>query len=245
MAVVKKRPNKCTVPSKFCPGCGHGIVARVVAEVIEEKGYEKSNIMTVAVGCSCNLYTLEGDLLQCAHGRAAASARGIKAVKPETLVISYQGDGDAYVIGIEHTINAAYQKSNITMITINNSNFGMTGGQLAWTTLPGQYTTTTPHGRDVNGPLPIQVPEMIANNLSPAFVARGSVVSPAEINKLKKYVSEAIDAQMNNEGFSMVEVICPCPTNWGMSIDKAYEHAANEITKYYPLGILKAREGKE
>ena len=116
---------------------------------------------------------------------------------------------------------------------------------MAWTTLPGQVTTTSPYGRPLDGPRPIQVPEMIANNLDPAFVARGGVHSPAEINKLKTYMREAVEAQMNNEGFCMIEVCCPCPTNWGMSVEKAYEHVRTKVEEYYPLGVLKARTKKE
>ncbi|MCD8149156.1 MAG: thiamine pyrophosphate-dependent enzyme [Clostridiales bacterium] len=226
----------------FCPGCGHGIVVRVLCEVLEEKGLSNRNIIAAGVGCSCHLWALDGDVLQCSHGRAAAAARGIKSCRPELFVATYQGDGDGYVIGIEHTINAAYQKANILMITINNSNFGMTGGQMAWTTLPGQVTATSPYGRPLDGPLPIHVPEMVASDFDPAFVARASVHNAAEIRKLKKYMERAVEAQMNNEGFCMIEVCCPCPTNWGMSVEKSYKHVENKVTEFYTLGIIRDRE---
>lgn len=241
MAVKRIPPERFTKQGLFCPGCGHGIISRVLTEVIEEKGLEHNAIIPLGVGCSCNLRPVDGDILQCTHGRAAASARGIKMCRPDLLVATYQGDGDAYVIGIEHTVNAAYMKANIIMIVVNNSNFGMTGGQMAWTTLPGQVTTTSPYGRSKEGPGPMRVPEMIAGNFDPAFVARASVHSPAEINKLKKYLEEAVDAQMNNEGFCMIEVCSPCPTNWGLSVEKAYRHVNDNMTKYYPLGVIKER----
>lgn len=228
--------------AKFCPGCGHGIVVRVINEVLEEKGLRGKSLIAAGVGCSCNVYVHDGDILQCPHGRAVAAARGMKANRPDLFVTTYQGDGDAYVIGIEHTMNAAYHRENILMVTINNSNFGMTGGQMAWTTLPGQVTTTSPKGRALDGPPPIQVPEIIAQSFDPAFVARASVHSVPEINKLKRYVEEAVDAQMNGEGFCMIEVCCPCPTNWGMSVENAYQHVKENVTKYYPLGILKERK---
>ncbi|MBQ9814676.1 MAG: 2-oxoglutarate oxidoreductase [Lachnospiraceae bacterium] len=228
-------------PHRFCPGCGHGVIARVIMEVIESRGLTNNFILNRGVGCCCNLRSIEVDGLQCSHGRSCASTRAMKLLAPDTCFVTYQGDGDAYVIGLQETLNAAYAKSNITLITVNNSNFGMTGGQMAWTTLPGQITTTSPYGRPVDGPLPIQIPEMIANSFDPAFVARASVQSPAEINKLKKYVEKAIDAQMAGKGFTMIEVLAPCPTNWGLTPEKAIEHVATDMQKYYPLGVFADR----
>ena len=225
-------------PHKFCPGCGHGIIARVLLEVIEERGLTDKFLMNRGVGCCCNLRSVHVDGLQCSHGRSCASSRAMKAVRPDLCVVSYQGDGDAYVIGLQETLNAAYAKTNMTLIVVNNSNFGMTGGQMAWTTLPGQVTTTSPHGRPVDGPQPIQIPEMIAYSFDPAFAARASVQSPAEINKLKKYMEKAIDAQMEGKGFSIIEVLSPCPTNWGMTMEKANQWVAEDMQKYYPLGVL-------
>lgn len=235
------RPEMMADPHKFCPGCGHGIIGRVMAEVIEERGLQNRFILAKGVGCCCNLRNLRADALQCSHGRACASARGIRAARPDVCLVSYQGDGDAYVIGLQETLNAAYAKTNMTLITVNNSNFGMTGGQMAWTTLPGQITTTSPYGRPEDGPKPILVPEIIAASFDPAFVARASVQSPAEINKLKKYLEIAIDSQMAGLGFSMIEVLAPCPTNWGLSVEKSYQRVAGEMQKYYPLGVLADR----
>lgn len=228
-------------PHRFCPGCGHGVIARVLLEVIEERGLSDKLILNHGVGCCCNLRSFHLDGLQCAHGRSCASTRAMKAVLPDLCLVSYQGDGDAYVIGLQETLNAAYAKTNMTLITVNNSNFGMTGGQMAWTTLPGQVTTTSPHGRPVDGPQPIKIPEMIAYSFDPAFVARASVQSPAEINKLKKYMEKAIDAQMEGKGFSMIEVLSPCPTNWGMTMEKANKWVSEDMQKYYPLGVLADR----
>lgn len=240
MAEVKKVPEVLR-PHKFCPGCGHGVISRLVVEVVEEKGLLDKFIFNRGVGCCCNLRAFRVDGLQCAHGRACASSRAMKAVAPELCIVSYQGDGDAYVIGLQETLNAAYAKTSMTLITVNNSNFGMTGGQMAWTTLPGQVTTTSPHGRPADGPQPIKIPEIVADQFDPAFVARASVQSPAEINRLKRYIEKAIDAQMAGKGFSMIEVLAPCPTNWGVSVEKAVEHVAGEMQKYYPLGVLADR----
>lgn len=241
MAKTYKTPAMMGDPHRFCPGCGHGVIARVMSEVIEERGLDHNFILAKGVGCSCNLRNMHIDSLQCSHGRACASARGIRAARPNVCLVAYQGDGDAYVIGLQETLNAAYAKTNMTLITVNNSNFGMTGGQMAWTTLPGQVTTTSPYGRAEDGPKPILVPEIIAGSFDPAFVARASVHSPAEINKLKKYMETAIDSQMAGKGFSMIEVLAPCPTNWGLSVEKAYARVPEEMMKYYPLGVLADR----
>lgn len=245
MAKELHRPEMLEKPHRFCPGCGHGVVQRLIAEVIEERGLQNNFILSKGVGCSCNFRNMKVDALQASHGRSCASARGIRASKPDVCIISYQGDGDAYVIGLQETLNAAYAKTNMTLITINNSNFGMTGGQMAWTTLPGQVTTTSPYGRAVDGPQPILVPEIIASSFDPAFVARASVHSPAEINKLKKYLEIAIDSQMAGKGFSMIEILTPCPTNWGLSVEQAYARVPAEMTKYYPLGVLVDRTKEE
>ena len=245
MANTYKAP-KALLPHKFCPGCGHGVIARLLLEVAEERGLADKLILNRGVGCCCNLRSVRADGLQCSHGRGCASSRAMKELAPELCVVSYQGDGDAYVIGLQETLNAAYAKSNITLITVNNSNFGMTGGQMAWTTLPGQITTTSPKGRPADGPQPIKIPEIIASQFDPAFAARASVQSPAEINKLKTYIATAIDAQMAGKGFSIIEVLSPCPTNWGLSVEASYRHVATDMQKYYPLGVLadRTKEGQ-
>lgn len=243
MAMIRKHPKLLPDPNAFCPGCGHGVVVRLIAEAIEELGYEEKVLIASGVGCSCILNnTLGVDILQCAHGRASASATGMKRVMPEQLVIAYQGDGDAYNIGIGETLNAAYRREKISLFVVNNGNFGMTGGQMSWTTLEGQKTATSIYGRDIEKTgAPIHVPEIIAAQFAPAFVARGAVYDAKHINQLKGYIKSALEAQINGEGYSMVEVLSPCPTNWGMDPVKAMERVRREMEPVYPLGILKDR----
>ena len=202
-------------------------------------------IFPIGVGCSSNLGAgLECDRLHCCHGRAGAVATGMKRVNPDTLIVSYQGDGDAYNIGIAETFNAAYRGENITVIVINNTNFGMTGGQMSLTTMEGQKTATSVYGRDcsVTG-YPIRFPEMVAREFpNAAYAARGTVTTPANINKLKGYIKNALQAQMNHEGYSVVEVLSPCPINWGLSPVKAMQRIEDELIPYYPLGEFKKRE---
>jgi 2-oxoglutarate ferredoxin oxidoreductase subunit beta len=245
MAIIKTTPKMVDIPNKFCPGCGHGILNRIIAEVIEENGYEKKTILTLGVGCDCNMNTtFIGDTLQCAHGRAAATATGVKVARPDLLSIAYQGDGDAYVIGIAETLNAAYRNTNITVFIVNNNNFAMTGGQMSWTTMPGQVTTTSKAGRDPKKTgNPIKLPEIVSE-FDIAYAARGSVHSAKEINKLQKYVKNAIEAQLAGEGYSIVEVLCQCPTNWGLSTEQSLEWMENEVVPYYTLGELKARRAE-
>lgn len=243
MAVIKKHPKLLPTPHAFCPGCGHGIAARLIAEALEELGYDDKVLLSDGVGCSCILNTtLAVDILQCAHGRAAASATGMKRVMPDKLVLAYQGDGDAYNIGLGETMNAAYRNEKITVFVVNNGNFGMTGGQMSWTTLEGQKTATSVKGRDIDRTgAPIHIPEMVAGGFAPAFVARGSVYDAAHINKLKGYIRSALEAQINGEGYSLVEILSPCPTNWGLDPVKAMERVKTEMEAVYPLGILKDR----
>lgn len=243
MAVVRTTPTMVSIPNSFCPGCGHGILNRLIAEVIQEKGYEKKTILTLGVGCSCNMNSSwNGDKIQCAHGRGAATATGVKVARPDLLSIAYQGDGDAYVIGLAETLNAAYRNEPITVFVINNNNFAMTGGQMSWTTMPGQVTTTSVHGRDTNATgLPIQVPEIVAGFPNVAYVARGSTHSAKEINKLKGYVRNAIEAQLSGEGYALIEVLCACTTNWGKNTEQAVDWMEKEVVPYYNLGELKGR----
>ena len=188
------------------------------------------------------LSSLGVDDIQSQHGRAAAVAQGMKKVRPDNFVFTYQGDGDAYNIGLAETLNAAYRNENICVFTINNSNFGMTGGQMSWTTMPGQKTATSPKGRDCDlTGIPLTVPELNAYSFTPAYVARGAVTTPAEINKLKGYIKNAFEAQLNHEGYSMVEVMCSCPTNWGMDAVAAKQRLIDEVIPYYQLGEIKKR----
>ena len=243
---MSKIPDITSKYAMFCGGCGHGVLLRLIGEVLTELGQDKNVMVAIGVGCSCHLKTgINSDLVQSPHGRAAAVATGMKLAEPDITVFTYQGDGDAYSIGLSETLNAAYRNTNICCFVVNNGNFGMTGGQMAWTTLEGQKTTTSPHGRDcsVTG-APIKIPEMIAGSFDVAYVARGAITTPQEIMKLKKYIRNAFEAQLNGEGYSMVEVLSTCPTNWGMSPVRAKEHLTENVMPIYPLGELKKRGGK-
>ncbi|SKC86346.1 thiamine pyrophosphate-dependent enzyme [Maledivibacter halophilus] len=246
MAKSRKVPSIADKPSSFCPGCGHGIVIRLISECLEELDQDNNIIFGIGVGCSSLLGgILETDRLHCLHGRASAVCTGMKRVSPENIVVSYQGDGDAYSIGLAETTSAAYRNENFTVIIVNNTNYGMTGGQMSNTTMPGQKTTTTPYGRDcsITG-APIKFPELIASQFDVAYAARGTVTNPANINKLKGYIKNALDAQIKGEGYSVVEVLSPCPTNWGMTALQAMDRLEEEIIPYYPLGEFKTREVK-
>lgn len=243
---MQKIPDITSNQAMFCAGCGHGVLLRLIGEVLTELGQDKNVMTAIGVGCSCHLKTgINCDLVQSPHGRAAAVAVGMKLAEPDITVFTYQGDGDAYAIGLSETLNAAYRNNNITCVVINNCNFGMTGGQMGWTTMPGQKTTTSPKGRDCSKTgMPIKVPEMIAYSYPVAYVARGAVTTPKEILALKGYLKNAFEAQLRGEGYSMVEVLCPCPTNWGMSPKKAKEWLQSEVQPYYQLGELVKRGGQ-
>lgn len=247
MAKSRKVPALIDTPMSFCPGCGHGIVIRLIAECLEELGQQKNIIFPIGVGCSSLLGGgLQTDRLHCPHGRASSVATGMKRVEPGVTIVAYQGDGDAYSIGIAETLNAAYRNECITVIAINNTNFGMTGGQMSWTTMPGQVTTTSPLGRDcATTGNPIKFPELVASQFNVAYAARGTVTSPKQVNKLKKYIRNALEAQINGEGYSVVEVLSPCPTNWGLSALKSMKRVEEELVPYYPLGEFKVRKERE
>jgi len=247
MAVTAKVPALAAKANAYCPGCGHGIVNRLMAEVLTEEGYQHRNIGSIGVGCSCNMNAhWAGEKMQCPHGRAAATVRGFKLAQPEVFAYSYQGDGDAYVIGLSETLNAAYVNAPVTLIVINNQNFAMTGGQMSWTTLPDEVTTTSVHGRKVNtSGAPIHIPEMMANGFDIGYAARGSVHSVKEIRMTKKYLREAVKAQMEDGSFSIIEVLSPCPTNWKMTPMQAIDHMEANVLPYYKTGEFKTREVKQ
>lgn len=230
-------PKLLVEANKFCPGCGHGIINRVVAEVLEEMELADHAIGSLAVGCACLMMDTFGtDWIQAAHGRAAAVATGVKRVRPECCVFTYQGDGDSLAIGFSETMYAAIRNENITAIIVNNGIFGMTGGQMAPTTLPGQRTTTSPKGRDEDTTgQPLNIVNQM-KQLPVGYIARGSVESAKEIRKLKKYIRTAIETQMAGEGYSMVEVLSPCPTNWKMSLEASLDHMKTTVKETYPLG---------
>lgn len=241
----KRRSEILYVDHKFCPGCGHGIVNRLVAEVLEEMGEDKGAICAVAVGCSSMMPDTYGvDIVQAQHGRAAAIAVGIKHCRPDSMVFAYQGDGDALAIGFSETMYAAIRNDNITVIFVNNNNFGMTGGQMSPTTLEDQKTTTSPFGRDIQRTgRPLDVIKMM-QTLEVAYLARGTMTNNAEIMKTKKYIRKAFEAQKNNKGYSMVEILSPCPTNWGMTPLDSCKHIKTVVEAVYPLGEFKAGGGE-
>ncbi len=247
MAKAKKFPESIDKLSGFCPGCSHGVIIRLIAECLEELGQDKNIIYGIGVGCSSLLGgIMNTDRRHCPHGRAGAVCTGMTRVNPDTMIVAYQGDGDAYSIGLAETTAAAYRNENMTVFIVNNTNYGMTGGQMSHTTMPGQVTSTTVKGRDcsVTG-YPIKFPELVAENFNVAYSARGAITTPARINKTKTYIKNALEAQMNKEGYSVVEILSACPTNWGMQPVDAVKRIEDElITSYFPVGEFKKREGK-
>jgi len=237
-----KRPECLTKESMhYCPGCGHGIIHRLIAEVIDED-YKENKIIGVApVGCAVFIYDyFNFDFVAAAHGRATAAATGVKRSIPDALVFSYQGDGDIAAIGTSEVIHAATRGENFTAIFVNNGVYAMTGGQMAPTTIPGQVTVSSPYGRDpkVQG-YHIKLCEMLVPLDGVAFVARTSIHNLKNIEFTKKAIKRAFEVQMNNEGFSIIEVLSNCPTNWGLSPCKRMKRIENEVLKYYSLGIFK------
>ena len=249
MAVVFKKPHALTdAILHYCPGCTHGIIHRLVAECIDELGIEGKTIGVVPVGCSVMAYNyFNCDVAEAAHGRAPAVATGIKRCEPDCVVFSYQGDGDLASIGTAETVHAAARTENITVIFVNNAIYGMTGGQMAPTSLPGQVTQTSPYGRDVNHcGYPVKVCEMLAQLDGPEYLERVAVNSVKNIRAAKKAIKKAFQNQLDGTGFSLVEVLSTCPTNWGMTPVKALSWVEEKMIPYYPLGVYKDRSaGKE
>lgn len=241
MAVVFKAPHALVdVPMHYCPGCTHGIAHRLVAEAINELDIEGRTIGVSPVGCAYNNYLyFNCDMVQAAHGRAPAVATGIKRSLPDHVVFTYQGDGDLAAIGTAEIVHAAARGENITVIFINNTIYGMTSGQMAPTTLLGQMTTTTPFGRDpkVNG-FPIRVSEMLATMEGPAYIERVSLHDVKHIRKAKEAIKKAFRVQLAGKGFSMIEVLSTCPTNWGLDPVEALNRVEKEMIPHYPLGVF-------
>lgn len=237
-----KKPHALTdVPFHYCPGCTHGIVHRLVAEVIDEMGIEGETIGVCPVGCSVMAYDyFSCDMIEAAHGRAPAVATGVKRGNPDKFVFTYQGDGDLAAIGTAETVHAATRGENITVIFINNTTYGMTGGQMAPTTLPGQVTQTTPYGRnpDVEG-FPVRVCEMVSTLSGVALAERVTVTDPANIRKAKAAIRKGFEFQKNKQGFSLIEVLSTCPTNWVLSPVEAIKWLKDNMVPYYPLGVFK------
>ena len=242
MVVFEKSKVLTDAPLHYCPGCTHGIIHRLVAEAIEELGIEGRTIGVAPVGCSVMAYDyFTTDFIQAPHGRAPAVATGVKRADPENnIVFTYQGDGDLAAIGTAETVHAAARRENITVIFVNNAIYGMTGGQMAPTTLPGQVTQTSPYGRDVETVgYPVQVCELLQNVDGAAYLERVSVNNPANVKKAKKAIKKAFQNQIEGKGFSLVEVVSTCPTNWGMTPEKALKWLEDNMLPYYPLGVYK------
>ncbi len=242
MAVVFEKPKSLTdAVLHYCPGCTHGIIHRLVAEVIDELGIEGKTIGVAPVGCSVMAYNyFTVDFVQAAHGRAPAVATGVKRSDPENIVFTYQGDGDLAAIGTAETVHAAARRENITVIFVNNAIYGMTGGQMAPTTLPGQVTQTSPYGRDTSAVgFPVKVCEMLQNVDGAAYLERVAVNNVKNIRNAKKAIKKAFRNQIDGKGFSLVEVLSTCPTNWGMSPEKALTWLEDNMIPYYPLGVYK------
>ena len=243
MAIVYQKSKGLTdAELHYCPGCTHGIIHKLVAETLEEMDVLGNTIGVAPVGCSVFAYNyFNCDMHEAAHGRAPAVATGIKRVSaPGTIVFTYQGDGDLAAIGTAEIIHAAMRGEKITTIFINNAIYGMTGGQMAPTTLPGQVTTTTPYGRkrNIQGS-PVRVCEMLSTLDGVALAARVSVDCPKNVMNAKAMIKKAFQNQLDGKGFSIVEVLSTCPTNWGMTPVKAMEFVREKMIPYYPLGVYK------
>jgi len=228
---------------RYCAGCGHSIIHRLIAEIIDEFGIRERTIGISPVGCAVFSHEyFNFDMLETAHGRCPAAATGMKRVLPDNIIFSYQGDGDLAAMGTAEIIHAANRGENISVFFVNNATYGMTGGQMAPTTLAGQKTTTTPRGRDtaVNGH-PIRVAELLSSLEGASFISRGSVDSYANILQTKKMIRRAFEYQMNNKGFSFVEILSACPTDWGLSPADAIDWLRNNMIQFFKLGTVKDR----
>ena len=248
MAIVYRRSKGLTdVETHYCPGCTHGIIHRLVAETLEELGVLGKTIGVAPVGCSVFAYDyFNCDMQEAAHGRAPAVATGIKRVLPNKVVFTYQGDGDLAAIGTGEITHAAMRGENITTIFVNNAIYGMTGGQMAPTTLVGQRATTAPLGRDKShAGSPIRIAEMLATLDGAAYIERVTVTSPANVMKAKRAIKKAFELQLEGRGFTMIEVLSTCPTNWGLTPVKALEWLNENMIPVFPLGVYKDITKKE
>lgn len=247
MQKVFTKPSSLTDKQMhYCPGCTHGIIHRITAEVIDEMGLKEKTIAVGPVGCAVFAYDyFDLDFQEAAHGRAPAVATGIKRVHPDKTVFTYQGDGDLAAIGTAEIVHAAARGEKITVVFVNNTIYGMTGGQMAPTTLVGQKSTTTPGGRDKDkAGYPIRMTEMLSTLDGVAYAARVSVHNPANIIKAKKAIRKAFEVQLNRQGLGLVEVLSTCPTNWGLSPVEALKWLEEKMIPYYPLGEYKVIAGE-
>ena len=242
MAIVFEKPKGLTdVPLHYCPGCTHGIIHRLVAEALDELGVTGRTIGVAPVGCSVFAYNyFNCDMVQAAHGRAPAVATGVKRSDPNNIVFTYQGDGDLAAIGTAETVHSAARGENITVIFVNNAIYGMTGGQMAPTTLPGQVTQTSPYGRDTEKVgFPVKVCEMLSQVDGAAYLERVAVNNVKNVKAAKAAIKKAFQNQIEGKGFSLIEVLSTCPTNWGMTPENAIKWLEENMMPYYPLGVYK------
>ncbi|MFP4175857.1 MAG: thiamine pyrophosphate-dependent enzyme [Planctomycetota bacterium] len=230
--------EECT---HYCPGCGHGTVHRLLAEVFDELDIRRRTVGIAPVGCAVLAYNyIDIDWTEAAHGRPPAVATGLKRVNPDNIVFTYQGDGDLASIGMAETIHCANRGENVTVVFLNNAVYGMTQGQMAPTTLVGQKTTTTPRGRSVEneGP-PIRICELLNSLDAPRLLARGLISSPREVRKTKQLLQKAFQNQIDGVGYSLVEILSPCPTYWRMSPSDCFDHINDNVTETFPPGIIR------
>jgi len=242
MNMIFNRPESLKKTNfRYCPGCGHSIVHRLIAETIDKLGIRERTIGIAPVGCAVFAYDYFNiDMIEVPHGRPPAAATGMKRVLPDNIIFSYQGDGDLAAIGTAEIIHAANRGENLSMFFVNNTTYGMTGGQMAPTTLAGQKTSTTPRGRDtgVSGH-PIKVAELLSNLTGVKFAARSSVDSFKNITTTKRLIEKVFQNQIDGLGFSFLEILSPCPTDWGMSPEKSISWLRENMVPFYPLGIIK------
>lgn len=245
MSILKTTPDSITEGSThYCPGCGHGILLRIIGEIADELEIREKMILTAPVGCSVILYDyINCDVIECPHGRAPAIGTAIKRVHPDNFLLIYQGDGDLAAIGTAEIIHAANRGENLSVVFVNNAVYGMTGGQMAPTTLIGQKTTTTPYGRmQKDTGKPLRVCEMMATIEETKYIERTSIHTIRNINKTKAAIKKAFLNQINGIGFSLVEVLSMCPVGWKCSPHDATEYIENQMTDYFPLGKFKDLE---
>jgi 2-oxoglutarate ferredoxin oxidoreductase subunit beta len=242
MKTIYTRP-KCLKPAPFhyCPGCGHSIIHRLMCELIDEMDLQGRIIGIPPAGCAVLAYNyFDIDICESAHGRGCAIATGMKRAHPDKIIFTYQGDGDMAAIGTAETIHTANRGEKITSIFVNNAVYGMTGGQMAPTTMLGQKTTTSPYGRrpDVEG-YPLKITDLIGTLPGAAYVVRTSLATPAKIRETKKAIKKAFEVQIEGLGYSLVEVLSPCPTNWKVSPKDSFKYLEEKMEKEYPIGVMK------
>ena len=247
MTTVFEKPKSLKdAPMHYCPGCAHGIVHRIIAQTIDELGIQDNVIGVAPVGCAVFAYNyFDVDMVEASHGRAPAVATGIKRADPSKIVFAYQGDGDLASIGMTETVHTAARGENLTIIFINNAIYGMTGGQMAPTSLPGQVTKTSPYGRDVNTVgYPVKVCELLSTLECPVYIERVAVNNIKNVRKAELAIKRAFQNQIEGKGYSFVEVVAACPTNWKMSPVEANKWVQGPMLDYYPLGVYKDKEAK-